>query len=404
MAGPSSAAVVGAHLEAGRVEAQGAHLGLAPAEGAHRRASQRPRAAAWSEAARTAVPMALEERAGPAVLMVVVAPVARVAPDLLAAPAGCHARARPGWWEVMVGPLVASQPLGARDFAHLDQERGPPGRTSSDATSNATFPGVPEVVLASFNAHAGARPRALPELRSLVSWGGSGAGGNGSSRSANGETPEIFDLAGAIAGLDADVIVVQEAFRPDSGPSPLDEAAAALGYELHEVSFGRAALAPWPHLSSGGTGQVGLAVLSRLPVLRHTPLPIRPVPFDPASSRQALHLELDVEGAALHVVGVHLTSRLPHGPAMQLRHLRPQLPHAAQRAILAGDFNFWGTAVAALAEGWQRAVRGPTWPARRPHSQIDHVLVRHGIEVLSGEVLEDLGSDHRPIRACLRLG
>ena len=48
--------------------------------------------------------------------------------------------------------------------------------------------------------------------------------------------------------------------------------------------------------------------------------------------------------------------------------------------IIAGDFNFWGPPVGALFRGWQRPVRGRTYPANRPHSQIDHVLVRGGIE------------------------
>ena len=53
--------------------------------------------------------------------------------------------------------------------------------------------------------------------------------------------------------------------------------------------------------------------------------------------------------------------------------------------------------------GWDRPVRGRTFPARRPHSQIDHVLVRGGIQALEGEVLAETPSDHRPIRARLRL-
>jgi endonuclease/exonuclease/phosphatase family metal-dependent hydrolase len=44
-------------------------------------------------------------------------------------------------------------------------------------------------------------------------------------------------------------------------------------------------------------------------------------------------------------------------------------------------------------------VRGRTWPARRPHSQIDHILVSGEINVRGGEVLPDVGSDHRPVRA-----
>ena len=50
-------------------------------------------------------------------------------------------------------------------------------------------------------------------------------------------------------------------------------------------------------------------------------------------------------------------------------------------------------------------MRGRTWPASRPHSQIDHILVRRGdgTEVLDREVLPDVGSDHRPVRATLEL-
>ena len=50
-------------------------------------------------------------------------------------------------------------------------------------------------------------------------------------------------------------------------------------------------------------------------------------------------------------------------------------------------------------------MRGRTWPASRPHSQIDHILVRngHGVALLDHEVLPEVGSDHRPVRATLRL-
>jgi endonuclease/exonuclease/phosphatase family metal-dependent hydrolase len=54
-------------------------------------------------------------------------------------------------------------------------------------------------------------------------------------------------------------------------------------------------------------------------------------------------------------------------------------------------------------QGWDRPVRGRTYPSHRPHSQIDHVLVRGGIESIEGEVLAATPSDHRPVRARLRL-
>jgi endonuclease/exonuclease/phosphatase family metal-dependent hydrolase len=66
--------------------------------------------------------------------------------------------------------------------------------------------------------------------------------------------------------------------------------------------------------------------------------------------------------------------------------------------------NMWGPLLLALVGGgWRRAVRGRTWPAHRPHSQIDHVLVTPPVAVLEARILGDVGSDHRPIRALLGL-
>jgi endonuclease/exonuclease/phosphatase family metal-dependent hydrolase len=48
-------------------------------------------------------------------------------------------------------------------------------------------------------------------------------------------------------------------------------------------------------------------------------------------------------------------------------------------------------------------VRGATWPARFPHSQIDHIWVDDRLEVVSGEVGPATASDHRPVRARLRV-
>jgi endonuclease/exonuclease/phosphatase family metal-dependent hydrolase len=151
-------------------------------------------------------------------------------------------------------------------------------------------------------------------------------------------------------------------------------------------------------------GTTGLAVLSRLPSTRRGPLPVGRVLGDPARARGALHVELDLGGRPVDLVAVHLTSRLPHGPPMQMTRLLPQLPPPTRAAVVAGDHNFWGPGVRAFLPGWSRAVRGRTWPASRPHSQIDHILVRPSTQVLAAAVLPDVGSDHRPVRAVLRFG
>jgi endonuclease/exonuclease/phosphatase family metal-dependent hydrolase len=128
---------------------------------------------------------------------------------------------------------------------------------------------------------------------------------------------------------------------------------------------------------------------------------------DNTPERGGLHLEVDVPGGPIDVIGIHLTSRLPYGPPIQLRRLRAQLPPPERPAIVTGDCNFWGPGVAAFLPEWQRTVRGRTWPARLPHSQIDHILVRDGaaarLVVLDAVVLPDCGSDHLPVRATLEV-
>jgi endonuclease/exonuclease/phosphatase family metal-dependent hydrolase len=130
---------------------------------------------------------------------------------------------------------------------------------------------------------------------------------------------------------------------------------------------------------------------------------VRPRLDDPAPERCRMHGRATFDCHDVDLVAVHLSSRLPYAPPLQLLRLRRQLPPRERRTVLVGDFNLWGPAVSAMLPGWRRAVRGRTWPAHRPHSQIDHVLVRDDIEVMDAAVLDEVGSDHRPVRVTLRL-
>lgn len=229
--------------------------------------------------------------------------------------------------------------------------------------------------LATFNTHYGVRPARTPPA-------------------------QAYDLEQALRELDADVIVLQEVWRPDRREGPADAAAVSLGYDVHYETTGPAtADARWPHLTRAGTGESGIAVLTRLPVRRLGSPAVGPTLGDPAPRRRVLDVEVDPGATAVRVVAVHLTSRLPHGPPLQLRRLRRLLPPPGTATVVAGDCNLWGPAVEALLPGWRRGVRGRTWPARAPHSQIDHVLTRPSdVEIVSGCVLADVGSDHRPVR------
>ena len=234
-----------------------------------------------------------------------------------------------------------------------------------------------ELSIASFNTHYGFRPRPSPA-----------------------RTP--YDVSAALKELDADVIVIQELFRPDGRTGPVDEAARAMGLTVHHELLGSATQhARWPRLSIHGEGTLGIAVLTRLPVRRVGSIELGPTIGDPSPARTALRVEVDVEGRPLDLVAVHLTSRLPQGPPIQLRRLAAAL-RDDEPDVIAGDCNFWSPGVRGFLRSWRRAVRGRTWPAHRPHSQIDHILVRREISVRGGEVLRDVGSDHRPVRAELR--
>lgn len=240
-----------------------------------------------------------------------------------------------------------------------------------------------ELTIVSFNAHAGLHPRR------------------------NGVCAP-YDLVPVLRGFDdADVIVLQESFTPDDEPAAVQKVAAELGAQLHELAIGRVKLHPWPQLDDNDPatiGTTGIAVLSRLPSTHVGKLAVGKAWADPAYERGALHVELDVDGTAVDLIAVHLTSRLPHGPPLQMSRLRKLLPPAGRPAVVAGDHNFWGPGVVTCFPGWRRVVRGRTWPASRPHSQIDHILVRRDTTVLSGDVLPDVGSDHLPVRARLRFG
>ncbi len=213
-----------------------------------------------------------------------------------------------------------------------------------------------------------------------------------------------FDVARVVREFEADIVIVAEAWRSDDGDSLLEplhddyqvETVEMMPLRLRKDLAARRDGAPL-------TGTWELAVCSRFPVLDSKPVTIGNIGADPVNDRNALALTLDLDGTRVQVFGLHTSSRLVQfAPLRHLRGLKQHVDHDGPQ-IIAGDFNFWGPPVGLLMRGWQRPVRGRTYPAHRPHSQIDHVLVRGGIEPLGGEVLAETPSDHRPVRARLRL-
>jgi len=246
-----------------------------------------------------------------------------------------------------------------------------------------------------------------------------------------------FDVVAACRAIDADVLVLQECWSPDSGPGTAKAVGSALGYDVfeHELARGRRGgtdpradhrwIGPFSWFGSSHSlyldserplsrsvtrrrrfreaepGSWGLAVLSRIPVHHEEVIDLGRLGPDRVR-RAALVLGVGSDDRALTVVGTHM-AHLTYGSPVHFGKLGRILASTVGTgpAALAGDMNLWGPPLGVLLPGWRRAVKGRTWPAWRPHSQLDHILVRGSVTVASGAVLPAAGSDHRPVRAVL---
>jgi endonuclease/exonuclease/phosphatase family metal-dependent hydrolase len=150
-------------------------------------------------------------------------------------------------------------------------------------------------------------------------------------------------------------------------------------------------------------GAWGIAVLSRLEVASCEIIDLGRLPRDRVT-RAALVLGLEVGGRSLTVIGTHM-SHLTYGSPIQFLRLRRILRDVApgRPAVLAGDMNLWSSPTALFFGDWQRTVAGRTWPAWRPHSQIDHILVRGPVTAADGTIMPACGSDHRAVRTRITL-
>jgi endonuclease/exonuclease/phosphatase family metal-dependent hydrolase len=252
-----------------------------------------------------------------------------------------------------------------------------------------------------------------------------------------------FDPVAVCASFDADVIVLEESWTNDAdgpGTGQAEQIAAALDYRVATCTLARGrrarphpeATAHWmprlgfrpnrrslyvsnirslpeaelaaPRYAEAEPGSWGIAVLTRsaLKVEDTRTLHLPELGRDRVH-RAALVVDLTAEGVPLSVIGTHM-SHLQYGSHRHYAALKSRLrTEARPNAVLLGDMNLWGPPVRVFLPNWHRAVKGRTWPAWNPHSQIDHILVRGALGIGSGEVLAAAGSDHRPVRAELIL-
>jgi endonuclease/exonuclease/phosphatase family metal-dependent hydrolase len=243
-----------------------------------------------------------------------------------------------------------------------------------------------------------------------------------------------FDVVAECRALDADVLVLQEAWTPDDGSAGTAAlVATSLGYHVvSEAYLARARLyAPIATATTRwgpSVGQVrktlrldqerwkvpaghrdrtyqhgrwGVSVLARVVCGDAEVLELGKLRRDGAS-RAVVRCTTDLDGRRLVVHGTHM-SHITHLSPTQYRRLARLLPPLDTPAVLAGDMNMWGPPASSFFSGWRRAVIGRTWPSHRPHSQLDHILVTPSVQVVDARVATSSGSDHRPVVATLAL-
>jgi endonuclease/exonuclease/phosphatase family metal-dependent hydrolase len=212
---------------------------------------------------------------------------------------------------------------------------------------------------------------------------------------------EPFDVAEACHRFKADIITLQEAWRPEVEPDVVTSVADALGAEVRHRGLARSTSRARLGLGTDhGTGAWGLAVLSMLPVASYQEIELGRAPGD-RIGRAAQVLTLAAPGGALRVVNTHLTHR--YSSPVQLALLVRRLAGSSLPTVLVGDLNMPRPATL-VARGYRSVVRGRTFPAGRPLIQLDHMLLSGAVSASEAEVLEPVGSDHRPIRARLSPG
>jgi endonuclease/exonuclease/phosphatase family metal-dependent hydrolase len=224
---------------------------------------------------------------------------------------------------------------------------------------------------------------------------------------------EIHAMQAAVAGLNADVICLQEvrrinhkeAARFTQWPSlPQADFLAPSGYEAvyRTNAFTR-------------HGEHGNALLSRHPVLSQAHEDMSDHRFE---QRGLLHACLQVSGQKLHVIVVHLgliAASRARQMAQLSRYIERDIPKQ-EALIVAGDFNSpiapvrWAQSVLGSSNGLPSKPRSPkllhalrghaTFPSRLPIVQLDHVFARHA-RIVSSHVPKEPAwarmSDHLPL-------
>ena len=196
--------------------------------------------------------------------------------------------------------------------------------------------------------------------------------------------------------IDADVVALQEADRRFG-----QRAAVLTPHLLEEHSDWRSVGLGMRATSMGWHGNALLVRKSA------TILDCQQLHLPALEPRGAVSVDLDVAGAAVRVIGMHLDL----SGLWRRRQAAAILQHAAHRApgaatVMMGDLNEWSRASGCLgdfARDFHFAETGPSFHARRPIARLDRIMVSRALHVAACGVHQSpaarVASDHLPIWA-----
>ncbi|MEI6710561.1 MAG: endonuclease/exonuclease/phosphatase family protein [Actinomycetota bacterium] len=243
-----------------------------------------------------------------------------------------------------------------------------------------------------------------------------------------------------LIGLDPDIAILPETWRGDAGPDFYTELCHRLGGQGEFVQLARAERV---HAESGGAfwqplsahlmgeqglyfsehrplkpaqltkrgksttlevGSWGLSVISKFPIRLSETFQLGRLRREKVQRALIIaHLTDPSTGTDFVVAAIH-GAHISHGSYRLYRTVREHLATLppSTPVLFGGDFNAWRPWVRFFFPGWSHLAKHRTWPARFPHSQIDHLLGR-GPWMVQESGAKNLGSDHRALYCDLTL-
>ena len=210
-------------------------------------------------------------------------------------------------------------------------------------------------------------------------------------------------VAEVIRAMNADVVALQEVIGAGpGGPGQAEEIGAALGmgWVMHSVRMLRG-------------HSFGNVVLSRFPVVHHGHYDLS---WRTCEERACQRVDLDLDGALLHVYNVHLGTAVLERRYQAARLAAFVHDHRVRGTkVILGDFNEWmkGLATKTLSSLFesidiaQHLKRRRTYPGLFPVLHLDHIYYEGQITVRSLELVRTrqalIASDHLPLVADLTI-